>query len=369
MQATRAALFRSLTYKIHPPLLDQRSATSLLQALSKSFQTHLDRYPTAKERSGQHFKYLLSHPTFNPPAPSAIDESLHIAAFGVFQRAIAQGHLNPLVVHSCLAILSKPMTGDSPNSLGLKFITLLRSTDENLFRRLLKDPTFRFKLMQLLSKENRHDVTRKLIIEFKRRALLTSYIQVCILVEGIDQAMRMSNQLVSELMPTMYAAKYNTYHGFLPILVHLLSNPHNAAGVPTPVYDLFMERILAIAKVSGKSQYEEVFYATLAICKPNKPNPTPALNFFMSLAEHPNSAELWDDRVIKRLSLYLILKLSDTLIKQERIQDATWAMSFAQSTFPAELGLDIERHVKQERSDSSERNQAILGRLEGLLST
>jgi hypothetical protein len=31
--------------------------------------------------------------------------------------------------------------------------------------------------------------------------------------------------------------------------------------------------------------------------------------------------------------------------------------------------LDIERHIKQERPDSSERNQAILGRLEGLLST
>jgi hypothetical protein len=369
MQATRASLFRYLSSSIHPPLLDQRSATLLLLALSTSFQTHLDRQITSKDLSKRHFERLLFHPIFNPPPPTTNDQSSRLDTFTEFQRAIAQGNLTPWVVKTCLASISKSSDGYEPDAIGIKFINLLRSTDEPLFQRILNHGSCRVYLIRLLILEKQHDVVRKLIQERRSRSLLNSYLQVCILEEGIEYAIRVANQLIIELMPTRPGGKKAVHHGFIAIPMHLLMNPHDIAGVSTEAYDLLLKNALALAGNPGRSKYGEVLYATLALCKPKSPNPTPALNFFNSVAEDVDLTKLWNDRVIRRLSLHLILRLSDILIKQERFEEATWSLSFAQSTFPTELGLDKERSFKPVSRSKSVTNEAILGRLEGLLST
>jgi hypothetical protein len=195
-------------------------------------------------------------------------------------------------------------------------------------------------------------------------ALLTSYLQQCIRERGLDFAISATVRLIPEL-------NSNVIPGIIAIPKHLLHHPPDVTEVSREVYDAMIKATNDLVTKSQNS-YSIFTSSTLALLNPSTSNPIPALEFVRSLSQNSEALQIWgapQNQTLRTLSLQLILRLSEVLINKEDYQNATWVLSFAQTTFPEELGRIKPTTKRTSEKDSAHNDSAILGRLDGLLST
>jgi hypothetical protein len=163
----------------------------------------------------------------------------------------------------------------------------------------------------------------------------------------------------------------NVIPGIIAIPKHLLHHPPDVTEVSREVYDAMIKATNDLVTKSQNS-YSIFTSSTLALLNPSTSNPIPALEFVRSLSQNSEALQIWgapQNQTLRTLSLQLILRLSEVLINKEDYQNATWVLSFAQTTFPEELGRIKPTTKRTSEKDSAHNDSAILGRLDGLLST
>jgi hypothetical protein len=319
---------------------------------------------SSKHVLNKHFEDLLLHPTFNPPKAPVHSQHSPETAFAIFQRHLARGTVNVNHIEACLKVISLAPSTTKTISLGVKLVSLLQSSNQISLRDASKSRLARHHLMAILVNEDRHELARKIIQDLENPAFLASYLQLCIRERGLEFAISAAGRLLPDI-------KSNIIPGIIAIPKHLLQHPPDVAEVSKEVYNAMMKVTKDLLSRS-QSSYSIFTYSTLALLNPTASNPKPALEFVRSLIQNPEVFEIWSipqNRTLRTLSLQLILKLSEVLINQEDYQNAGEVLSFAQATFPEELGR-VKPTTKHTTEKVSSRNEStLLGRLDGLLST